>query len=57
MFKELYIHGCYKKERGGLAVIQFDWHSLHSVNDICGKGLMVLSMSYVIHQFYDSLVA
>lgn len=57
MFKELYIYGCYKKERGGLAVIQFDWHSLHSVNDICGKGLMVLSMSYVIHQFYDSLVA
>lgn len=44
MFKELYVHVCYKKARGGLAVIQFDWHSLHSVNDICGKGLMVLSI-------------
>lgn len=46
-----------KGKREGLAVIQFDWHSLHSVNDMCRKKPMVLSMSYVIHQFYDSLVA
>lgn len=44
MFKELYVHVCYKKARGGLAVIQFDWHSLHSVNDKCGKGFTVLSI-------------
>lgn len=33
--KEVYIHAYYIKERGELAVIQFDWHRLHSDNDIC----------------------